>query len=46
MVALCRDAALRQELASAGLRHAAGFSWERTAQETLNAYDAVMARQA
>lgn len=46
MVALCRDAALRQELASAGLGHAAGFSWERTAQETLDAYDAVMARRA
>jgi len=46
MVALCRDGVLRQELSKAGLRHAASFSWERTAQETLNAYDAVMARRA
>jgi len=45
MVALCQDASLRQELASAGLCHAAAFSWERTAQETLDAYETALVRR-
>ncbi len=35
---LAADDALRARLRTAGLAHAAGFSWERTARETLAAY--------
>jgi glycosyltransferase involved in cell wall biosynthesis len=36
--ALVQDEALRERLAAAGLRHAARFSWEATARQTLAAY--------
>ena len=45
MERLCQDTALRDTLSSASLAHAAGFSWDRTAAETLAAYDAVLARR-
>jgi len=35
---LCREPALRQELARAGLSRAAGYSWEATARQTLALY--------
>lgn len=38
LVMLATDDRRRVELARAGLRHAARFSWERTARETLQAY--------
>jgi alpha-1,3-rhamnosyl/mannosyltransferase len=39
MVRLWEDETLRRELSARGLRQAAGFSWERTAKQTLKAYD-------
>ena len=42
LVDLVEDPEHRRRLAEAGLRHAAGYSWARTARETLRAYrDAV-----
>ncbi|MBC7235049.1 MAG: glycosyltransferase family 4 protein [Chloroflexi bacterium] len=38
MIQLAHDDALREELARQGLAHAANFSWDRTARETLAAY--------
>ena len=38
MVRLWDDAALRQDLSARGFNQAAGFSWERTASQTLKAY--------
>jgi alpha-1,3-rhamnosyl/mannosyltransferase len=38
MVRLWDDEALRRDLSARGLRRAAGFSWERTARQTLTAY--------
>jgi glycosyltransferase involved in cell wall biosynthesis len=34
-----KDAALRQEMKARGLAHAANFTWERTARQTLDTYD-------
>jgi glycosyltransferase involved in cell wall biosynthesis len=42
MVAMAGDAGLRERLASAGLSQAAKFNWERTAAETLAAYESVV----
>jgi len=39
---LLRDSALRRELSSRGREQAASFTWERTAQETLRAYEGVL----
>jgi alpha-1,3-rhamnosyl/mannosyltransferase len=39
MVRLWEDETLRRELSARGLRQAAGFSWEKTARQTLKAYD-------
>ena len=39
------DPGLRRELAAAGLRQAAQFTWERTAQATLRVYEAVVKTQ-
>jgi O-antigen biosynthesis alpha-1,3-mannosyltransferase len=39
MVRLWEDETLRRELSARGLRRAAGFSWEKTARQTLKAYD-------
>jgi alpha-1,3-rhamnosyl/mannosyltransferase len=39
-----RDGALREEMREKGLRQAAKFSWERTAQETLEVYREVTSR--
>mgnify|MGYP005837096227 CR=1 FL=1 len=41
LVALATDGRRRAELSRAGLGHAARFSWERTARETLQAYRGV-----
>jgi len=38
MVRMVNDAALRGQLAEQGLVHARGFSWDRAARETLEAY--------
>jgi O-antigen biosynthesis alpha-1,3-mannosyltransferase len=38
MVQLWQDEALRKELSRRGLERACGFSWERTANQTLSAY--------
>jgi glycosyltransferase involved in cell wall biosynthesis len=38
MVRLWEDETLRRELSARGLRQAAGFSWEKTARQTLAAY--------
>jgi glycosyltransferase involved in cell wall biosynthesis len=38
MVRLWQDEALRNELSRRGLERARGFSWEKTASQTLNAY--------
>lgn len=43
IVRLATDPALRERLRAAGLAHAARFSWQRTARETLAAYRAVVA---
>jgi glycosyltransferase involved in cell wall biosynthesis len=37
------DQGLRRDLRERGLRHAAGFTWERTARETLRVYDRIAA---
>lgn len=39
------DETLRQELRAKGLARAAPFTWDRTARETLAAYEAVVARR-
>ena len=39
MVRLWEDETLRRELSARGLRQAAAFSWEKTARQTLKAYD-------
>ncbi len=44
MVRLAREPALRAELAAAGLAHAAGYTWERTAAETTAAYESALRR--
>jgi len=41
---LFEEPSFRTSLANAGRRHAASFSWERTARETLEAYRAVCRR--
>jgi glycosyltransferase involved in cell wall biosynthesis len=41
---LAGDPALRQTMSQAGLRRAAGFSWERAARETLAVYATITAR--
>lgn len=38
---LCDDQALRERLAAAGMAHAAGFSWRRSAELTWSAYERV-----
>jgi glycosyltransferase involved in cell wall biosynthesis len=38
MTSLIDDEPLRRELEETGREHAAGFTWERTARETLNAF--------
>jgi glycosyltransferase involved in cell wall biosynthesis len=42
---VCRDDALRRDLAARGLVRAAAFSWERAARETLAVYRRVLASQ-
>lgn len=37
------DSSLRESMAAAGRRHAASFSWERAAQQTLHIYETVAA---
>lgn len=39
---IARDAALRAELRAAGRRQAQTFTWERTARQTLEVYEAVL----
>ncbi|HEV2062559.1 MAG TPA: glycosyltransferase family 1 protein [Solirubrobacteraceae bacterium] len=39
---LVDDDALRRDVAERGRRHAAGFTWERCARETLRVYDRVL----
>jgi len=41
--ALARDPGLRAEMVARGLRRAGGYSWERTARETLALYERVIA---
>lgn len=41
---LAEDANLRQELSQRGLRQASQFGWQRSAAETLNVYQYVMAK--
>lgn len=43
IVQLATDADLRQHLRTAGLAHAATFTWTRSAQQLLNAYAAALA---
>jgi len=43
IIRLADDAALRQALAAAGRQHAAAFTWERSAQQLLDAYAAALA---
>ena len=40
-----RDDGLRQSLIDRGMRHAAQFSWERTARQTLSVYEQVASEQ-
>ncbi|MCI0713297.1 MAG: glycosyltransferase family 4 protein, partial [Chloroflexi bacterium] len=40
--ALLSDSDLRKKLASEGLLHAAEFTWERTARETIDVYNALL----
>ena len=42
MVRVAQDALLRRELAEKGLQHAARFSWHKTAEQTLAAYETVL----
>ena len=44
IAAVCRDPALRRDLAVRGRARAAAFSWERAARETLAIYRRVLAR--
>lgn len=41
--AVARDAALREEMSRRGYARAAGYSWERTARETLAVYERLIA---
>jgi glycosyltransferase involved in cell wall biosynthesis len=45
MTQVLTDAEEARRLAEAGRRRAAGYSWERTARETLTAYDDIIARK-
>lgn len=45
MVQLLRDEQMRQELSSGGLKHAAKFSWERTAALTREVYAEALKRR-
>lgn len=42
LLKLAQDAELRDNLRQAGLRNAAQFTWQRSARQLLNAYDAVL----
>ena len=42
IVRLAGDADLRQSLRDAGRRHAAQFTWQRSAQQLLTAYNKVL----
>jgi len=44
IISLCTDEALREGLRRRGLAQAAGFTWPRTAGETLDAYRDVLSR--
>ena len=44
LASLIGDDALRQRLAAAGREHAAAFTWERTARDTLASYERAAAR--
>lgn len=44
LVTLATDATLRQQLRAAGLRHAAQFTWQRSAEQLLAAYTSVLTR--
>ena len=44
LVEVVGDEAARRRLAEAGLRHAAGFTWERAARLTLEVYDEALKR--
>jgi glycosyltransferase involved in cell wall biosynthesis len=44
LLAVLRDADLRQRLVQAGLQRARGFSWKRTAGETVQVYERVALR--
>ena len=46
LVTVSRDASLREELRRRGLARAAQFSWQRTARETLAAYEEAVAPEA
>ena len=41
MAQLARDPILRSDLSRNGLRHAATFTWEKTARETLACYEEI-----
>lgn len=43
IIRLATDAALRKQLRAAGLQHAAQFTWQRSAQQLLDAYARVLA---
>jgi glycosyltransferase involved in cell wall biosynthesis len=43
IVRLAEDEALRNRLRAAGLQHAASFTWQRSASQLLQAYEAVLA---
>lgn len=45
MERLVNDATLREVLVQAGLQHAARFTWEKTARETLAAFDEAIRRR-
>jgi glycosyltransferase involved in cell wall biosynthesis len=42
IVTLAQDATLRQQLRSAGLAHAAQFTWQRSAEQLLATYQKVL----
>ncbi len=44
MVRVVREPAVRADLAAAGLAHAAGYTWARTAAETAAAYESALRR--
>jgi glycosyltransferase involved in cell wall biosynthesis len=45
LVELWKNEGQRRQLSAAGLQRAAGFSWERTASQTLNVYHDVMRKK-